>query len=144
MKRLWQGLVVLAAVAATSPHAQATPPLPFVVVQAEPARDPWWQRATLNPRASTVRGISVKRLEPAWCAAEAFTRELFGEELLGAVGGIGVVNPWDAHRQAHWSGARFNEQASVRDQRAARDEHEPQIPFGAANVSLEPLDGSPR
>jgi hypothetical protein len=34
-----------------------------------------------------VRGISVKRLEPAWCAAEAFTRELFGEELLGAVGG---------------------------------------------------------
>jgi hypothetical protein len=87
MKHLWQSLVVVAAVAVTSPHAQTTPPLPFVVVQAEPASDPWWQRATLNPRASTVRGISVKRLEPAWCAAEAFTRELFGEELLGAVGG---------------------------------------------------------
>ena len=66
--------------------AQAAAP-PVLSVRPEPARDPWWQRATLAPRATTVRGIAIKRLEPAWCAAEAFTRELFGEELLGPAGG---------------------------------------------------------
>jgi hypothetical protein len=57
-----------------------------LTVRPEPARDPWWQRATLAPRATVVRGMPIKRLEPAWCAAEAFTRELFGEELLGPAG----------------------------------------------------------
>ena len=66
--------------------AQGAAP-PVLIVRPEPARDPWWQRATLTPRATTVHGIAIKRLEPAWCAAEAFTRELFGEELLGPVGG---------------------------------------------------------
>lgn len=66
-------------------------PVPVVSVRAEPAREPWWQRATLTPQASVVRGLPVKRLEAAWCAAEAFTRELFGEELLGPAGG----NPLD-------------------------------------------------
>ena len=60
---------------------------PVLNVRPEPARDPWWQRATLTPRGATVRGIAIKRLEPAWCAAEAFTRELFGDELLGPAGG---------------------------------------------------------
>lgn len=63
----------------------AVPPL--LSLRLEPAQDPWWQRATINPRATTVRGMPIKRLEPAWCAAEAFTRELFGEELLGPAGG---------------------------------------------------------
>ena len=56
-------------------------------VAPEPARDPWWQRATLHPRATTLRGMAIKRFEPAWCAAEAFTRELFGDDLLGPAGG---------------------------------------------------------
>jgi len=55
-------------------------------VQPEPARDPWWQRATWAPRATVVRGMPVKRIEPAWCAAEAFTNELFGDELLQSAG----------------------------------------------------------
>ena len=67
-------------------QAQGAAP-PILSIRPEPARDPWWQRATVTPRATTVRGIAIKRLEPAWCAAEAFTRELFGEELLGPAGG---------------------------------------------------------
>ena len=71
-----------------APYVQAQGAAPPVLsVRPEPARDPWWQRATVTPRATTVRGIAIKRLEPAWCAAEAFTRELFGEELLGPAGG---------------------------------------------------------
>lgn len=84
-------LVVLlwSAVVATGVRGQAPaapPPSPVLTVRPEPARDPWWQRATLAPRATVVRGMPIKRLEPAWCAAEAFTRELFGEELLGPAG----------------------------------------------------------
>lgn len=56
-------------------------------VAPEPAGEPWWQRATLHPRATTLRGIAVKRFEPAWCAAQDFTRELFGDDLLGPAGG---------------------------------------------------------
>ncbi len=87
MKRALQCLALLGAMATLSLPAQTFAAPPFVTVQAEPARDPWWLRATLSPRASSVLGIGIKRLEPAWCAAEAFTRELFGEELLGAEGG---------------------------------------------------------
>jgi hypothetical protein len=87
MRWLLRSLVMAGAIGAPSLHAQPLMAPPFVAVQAEPARDPWWLRATLNPRATLVRGIGLKRLEPAWCAAEAFTRELFGEELLGVVGG---------------------------------------------------------
>lgn len=82
--------VVVAALCAlfVAPCVLAQAAAPAVLsVRPEPARDPWWQRATLAPRATTVRGIAIKRLEPAWCAAEAFTRELFGEELLGPAGG---------------------------------------------------------
>lgn len=84
-------LVVLlwSAVVATGVRGQAPAapqPSPVLTVRPEPARDPWWQRATLAPRATVVRGMPIKRLEPAWCAAEAFTRELFGEELLGPAG----------------------------------------------------------
>ena len=77
---------LFAAFVAPSVIAQGATP-PVLSVRPEPARDAWWQRATLNPRATSVRGVAIKRLEPAWCAAEAFTRELFGEELLGPAGG---------------------------------------------------------
>lgn len=90
MRRLAKVATLCAALA--SPLAAAQAPVrsaapPILSVRPEPARDPWWLRATLNPRATTVRGIAIKRFEPAWCAAEAFTRELFGEELLGPAGG---------------------------------------------------------
>lgn len=78
-------LVTLVAPAAWAQSTAAAQPL--LTIKVEPARDPWWQRATINPRATTVRGISIKRFEPSWCAAEAFTREFFGEELLGPAGG---------------------------------------------------------
>ena len=55
-------------------------------IRAEPARDPWWQRATISPRSTTVRGMPIKRIEPAWCAAEVFTPEFFGDELLQLAG----------------------------------------------------------
>ena len=64
-----------------------TKPMPVLTLLAEPAREPWWQRATLMPQATTVRGLPIKRFEPAWCAAQDFTRVLFGEELLGPAGG---------------------------------------------------------
>jgi hypothetical protein len=60
-------------------------------VRPEPARDPWWQRAAWAPRATVVRGMPIKRIEPAWCAAEAFTRELFGDELLQP-GGVSLLD----------------------------------------------------
>lgn len=67
--------------------ASSTPAAPVLTLRAEPARDPWWQRASLTPRSTAVRGLPIKRIEPAWCAAEVFTRELFGEELLRPGGG---------------------------------------------------------
>jgi hypothetical protein len=59
----------------------------FVVVRPEPADDPWWLRAELHPRSKVVRGLAVQRLQPAWCVADAFAANLFGEELLGPSGG---------------------------------------------------------
>jgi len=53
-------------------------------VNPEPVRDPWWQRATWQPRAQVVHGVPIKRMHPEWCAAEAFSRELFGDLRLGA------------------------------------------------------------
>lgn len=64
---------------------------PVLSVRAEPANDPWWQRASWNPRATSVYGMSVKRLQPEWCAAEAFTRDLIGEERLGPAAPGGPV-----------------------------------------------------
>jgi hypothetical protein len=60
-----------------------------LVVRDEPAKDPWWQRATIQPRSLVVQGVPVKRLHPDWCAAEAFSREFFGaERLVGSAEGL--------------------------------------------------------
>lgn len=59
----------------------------LLVVAAEPATQPWWLRARWSPRSTTVHGVAIKRLHPEWCAAEAFSRELIGETLLGPAGG---------------------------------------------------------
>lgn len=58
-----------------------------LVVEPEPAVKPWWERARWLPRSTVVRGVPIKRLHPDWCAAEAFSRELIGEALLGAAAG---------------------------------------------------------
>ena len=90
MSRLTLIVALSGAFAAAAALSQAPAPgasSPLLSVRPEPARDPWWQRSTLTPRSTVVRGIPIKRFEPAWCAADAFTRELFGEELLGAAGG---------------------------------------------------------
>ncbi|HET9820349.1 MAG TPA: hypothetical protein VFQ16_00850 [Burkholderiaceae bacterium] len=78
---------VLAAcvLAAMVVHAQATRPV--VEVRPEPAREAWWWRTTLHPQSTRVMGVAVRRLHPEWCAAEAFSAELFGEALLGPAGG---------------------------------------------------------
>jgi hypothetical protein len=60
---------------------------PFLVVKPEPFEDPWWLRATLNPKGQFVRGMALQRLQPGWCAADAFVPSQFGEELLGGQGG---------------------------------------------------------
>jgi hypothetical protein len=75
-------LALLAALAATPARASDV-----LVVAAEPAAEPWWRRARWSPRSVKVHGIAIKRLHPDWCAAEAFSRELFGEALLGPGGG---------------------------------------------------------
>jgi hypothetical protein len=87
MTRIGITLALSALLASLPGWAQTAAPPAFVSVREEPASDPWWQRATLNPHATVLRGMSIKRLQPAWCAAEAFTRELFGEALLGPAGG---------------------------------------------------------
>ena len=79
------GVFAVMACAMVSALAQSQTPL--LTVRDEPARDPWWQRATHTPRATVVHGIPIKRIEQAWCAAQGFTRELFGEERLGPAGG---------------------------------------------------------
>jgi hypothetical protein len=78
--RAW---VVALACALAGPATLAAAAEPVLSVQAEPAGRPWWQRATWHPRANTVHGISIKRLQPEWCAAEALSRELIGEQWLG-------------------------------------------------------------
>jgi len=55
----------------------------LLVVAPEPATDPWWRRAQWHPRSTVVRGVNIRRRHPDWCAAEAFSRELFAEALLG-------------------------------------------------------------
>jgi hypothetical protein len=86
-----QGLAaaLIGAVVSLATPAPAAPPAaaPLLSVRPEPAQDPWWQRATINAHSTVVRGLPIARFEPAWCAAEAFTRELFSEELLGSAGG---------------------------------------------------------
>ena len=79
--------ILTATLLALAVPAQAQGTSPLLEVRPEPARDPWWQRATWHPRASSVRGIPVRRLHPEWCAAEAFTPELFGDALLGSSAG---------------------------------------------------------
>ena len=89
----WLARTVIALCAALAPlvvTAQTSGAAPPLVVRPEPLRDAWWQRATLNPRSLAVHGMPIKRLEPAWCAADALTRELYGEELLGPTGGSPV------------------------------------------------------
>jgi len=73
---------LLISTAALAQASAASIPSRMLSVRPEPARDPWWLRATWAPRATNVRGMPIKRIEPAWCAAEAFTQELFGDELL--------------------------------------------------------------
>lgn len=89
MSRATLMVVLCSAIVSLIAPAQAAPPvvLPLLGIQPEPALDPWWQRTTINARATVVRGLPIARFEPAWCAAEAFTREFFGEELLGPAGG---------------------------------------------------------
>lgn len=90
MKRVVLALCLSLLFAGSSALSQSTNtanPPPLLTVRTEPARDPWWQRTTLTPRSTVVRGMPIKRIEPAWCAAEAFTRELFGDELLRPGGG---------------------------------------------------------
>jgi hypothetical protein len=59
----------------------------LLAVAPEPATQPWWLRARWSPRSSTVHGVAIRRLHPEWCAAEAFSREVIGEALLGPAGG---------------------------------------------------------
>lgn len=88
MSRIAALLALLAALVSPAASAQSpTAPPPLLTIRLEPSSDPWWQRATINPRATTVNGMPIKRFEPSWCAAEALTRELFGDELLGPAGG---------------------------------------------------------
>ncbi len=89
MSRLGLAAALFAMVVSLAAPAQAAAPVapPVLSIRDEPALDPWWQRATIEARATVVRGLPIARFEPAWCAAEAFTREFFGEELLGPAGG---------------------------------------------------------
>ena len=85
MKRpAWLALLALAPVF-------AAPPADLLEIAAEPAAEPWWQRASWQPKAQAVRGVAIKRLHPQWCAAEAFSRDLLGDDLLGPAAG----NPLD-------------------------------------------------
>ena len=84
MKMPALGLLLAALVG--PPALRAAPP-ELLVVAPEPAAQPWWLRARWSPRSTTVHGVAIKRLHPEWCAAEAFSRELIGEALLGPAGG---------------------------------------------------------
>ena len=57
--------VLLSGVFATAAALAQAGPAPLLSVRPEPAREPWWQRATLTPRATVVRGMPIKRFEPA-------------------------------------------------------------------------------
>lgn len=83
--RAWAVFTMAMVLAAAAP-AQA-PQTDSLVVSGEPAAEPWWRRARWAPRSTQVHGIAIKRLHPEWCAAEAFSRQLFGDALLGPGGG---------------------------------------------------------
>jgi len=77
--------LTIALLACSASPGHAAPEL--LIISPEPAVDPWWQRARWQPRATVVRGVAIRRLHPDWCAAEAFSRELFGQALLGPAAG---------------------------------------------------------
>ena len=87
MKGLVWSIALWSAITPLASTAQINGSAPLLVVRPEPLRDAWWQRAMLNPRSTAVHGMPIKRLEPAWCVADALTRELYGDELLGPAGG---------------------------------------------------------
>lgn len=84
MKRLSLLALLLLALSAT---ATTVAPGDVLIVAPEPAAEPWWQRARWQPKSQAVRGVAIKRLHPEWCAAEVFSRELIGEDRLGAAAG---------------------------------------------------------
>lgn len=87
MSQLWLARLTLgwALALAALPWARADEPV--LSVRPEPAGAPWWERATWSPRATTVQGMSIQRLQAQWCAAEAFSPELIGAERLGPAAG---------------------------------------------------------
>ena len=105
MKAVAGAIAVAWGMLALHANAQlASVPAPMLSVRAEPARDPWWQRASWVPRATVVRGMPIKRIEPAWCAAEAFTTDLFGDELLRP-GGANLLDGMAFSLEASFDGS---------------------------------------
>ena len=84
--------MVLVLLLAAAPVAAASDPV--LVIAAEPIDKPWWQRAQWRPRATQVQGMSIKRLHPEWCAAEALQREHFD-----AAVGAAAVDAAIGHRR---------------------------------------------
>ena len=79
--RAWGAVLAVVALMHAAPAALAADSL--LLVNAEPAIDPWWLRARWQPRSQVVRGVPIKRLHPQWCAAEAFSRDLLALALPG-------------------------------------------------------------
>jgi hypothetical protein len=55
---------------------------PFVILPAEPADRPWWQRTAYRPFGFTLYGLPVRNIDHEWCAANTFTAGLFPDGLL--------------------------------------------------------------
>lgn len=51
------------------------------IVNPEPRGHSWWLRTTFVPHGTQVRGIPVKRIDPAWCKADELTEQALPEAL---------------------------------------------------------------
>jgi hypothetical protein len=95
-----RGLPILLCIAALPALAAD----PVLVISPEPAAQSWWQRAQWQPRSTVVRGVPIRRLHPDWCAAEALSRELIGEERLGPAAGSPLAG-LDFAIEGHFDGS---------------------------------------
>src|SRR5579885_3024862 len=62
--------------------AACTMASPFVTIAPEPNNSAWWLRTKYHPSGKAIRGVPIRDIDPEWCAANEFKKELFPAGLL--------------------------------------------------------------
>jgi hypothetical protein len=117
--------------------ASACATRPLVTVVPEPANHAWWLRARFEPRATSLDGVPVRAVNPAWCVADVLTPADFD-----AYERADGRDPWGP------DAARYSVPGPHVDGRATRVElvayRECAGPTGTAMLLVVPGAGTPR